>query len=78
MYVASYAWAIPQEDGLHATTGEPFVWALGVLPIFASFCSLGFIWGVAIAVRRQWQSGRLWLSAACIWVIAVAIDFAHH
>jgi hypothetical protein len=78
VYVSSYAWAIPQEHGLHATTGEPFVWALGVLPIWALFFSLDLIWGVVIAIRRQWHSGRLWLSAACIWVVAVAIDFAHH
>jgi hypothetical protein len=78
VYASSHGWAIPQEHGLQTTTGEPFVWALYVLPIWALFCSLDLIWGAIIAVRRQWHSGRLWLSAACIWLIAAAIDFTHH
>jgi hypothetical protein len=78
VFVASHSWAIPQEHGLHPTTGEPFVWALYVLPIWALFSTLDLIWGVVIASRKQWRNGRFWLAAACIWVIAVTIDFAHH
>ena len=78
VYVSSHGWAIRQEHGLQATTGEPFVWALYVLPIWALFCSLDLIWGAVIAIRRKWHSGRLWLSATCVWLIAVAIDFTHH
>lgn len=76
--VASHSWAIPQEHGLNATTGEPFVWALYVLPIWALFSSLDLIWGAIIAVRRQWRNGRLWLIATCIWLVAAVFDFAHH
>jgi hypothetical protein len=79
VYVSSHGWEIAREHGLQATTtGEPFVWALYVLPIWALFGSLDLIWGAAIAIRRQWHSGRLWLSAAFIWLIAAAIDFTHH
>lgn len=38
--LASHSWAIPEERELHSTTGEPFVWALYVLPIFALFAVL--------------------------------------
>ena len=76
--LASNSWAIPQERGLNATTGEPFVWALYVVPIWVLFSSLDLIWGAIIAVRRQWRSGRLWLIATCVWLVAAVFDFAHH
>lgn len=75
---ASLSWAIPQEKGLHSQTGEPFVWAAGVIPIFAIFFLVNVGWGVLILVRRQWRSGYLWLLTAFIWLLAVVIDFAHH
>ena len=78
LLVASYGWAIPQERGWHATTGEPFIWALGVMPVWAVFSLLNLSWGAIVAARRQWRSGRLLLVTACVWVIAVVIDFAHH
>jgi hypothetical protein len=76
--LASRSWVIPQERGLHSETGEPFVWALFVMPIFAVFLLANVIWGVFILVRRQWRSGYLWLLTALMWLVAAAIDFAHH
>jgi hypothetical protein len=35
--LASRSWAIPQERGLHSETGEPFVWAFSVMPVFTIF-----------------------------------------
>jgi hypothetical protein len=78
LVLASHSWAMPQERGLHATTGEPFVWALGVVPVWLVFGLLNLIWGTFILVRRHWRSGRLWFLTASIWLIAVAVDFAHH
>lgn len=78
LIASSYSWALPQERGLHAVTGEPFVWALYVLPIWAFFCLLDLIWGGVIVARRQWGSGRIWLITPCVWLVAMAIDFTHH
>ena len=75
---ASLSWAIPQEKGLHSQTGEPFIWAAGVIPIFAIFFVVNATWGGIILIRRQWPSGYLWLLTALIWLFAAAIDFAHH
>jgi hypothetical protein len=62
----------------HSETAEPFILALGVLPIFAVFSVLNVTWGAFILARPQWRGGRLWLLAALIWSVAVGIDFAHH
>jgi hypothetical protein len=75
---ARNSWAIPQESGLHATTGEPFVWALYVLPIWIFFSLVDLIWVSTIAVHRSWKDGRIWAAAIFIWIIAVVIDFSHH
>jgi isoprenylcysteine carboxyl methyltransferase (ICMT) family protein YpbQ len=76
--LASLSWAIPQERGLHSQTGEPFVWASAVIPIFTIFFVVNVVWGGLILVRRQWRSGYLWLLTALIWLVAIVIDFAHH
>jgi hypothetical protein len=78
LIASSYSWALPQERGLTSMTGEPFIWALGVLPIWALFFLLNLIWGAIITARPQWRSGRLWLVAGCIWLVSVAVDFAHY
>lgn len=75
---ASFSWAIPGEKGLDSTTGEPFIWAIAVLPVFAIALFMNVSWGVMILRRRQWSSGRLWLFVVMIWLVAIAIDFAHH
>jgi len=76
--VASRSWAVPQERGLNAATGEPFIWALYVVPIWALFSSLDLVWGTIIAIRRQWRSGRFWLIATGVWLVAAVFDFTHH
>lgn len=76
--LASHAWAIPQERGLHSQTAEPFIWFLFVAPIFAVFFVVNVIWGVLILVSRQWLRGYFWLLTALIWLLAAVIDFVHH
>jgi hypothetical protein len=79
LYRASPSWAIPAERelGLHSTTGEPFIWFVGILPVVAVFFVLNVTWG-ALILRRRWRSGRLWLLATACWLVAVWVDFAHH
>jgi len=80
LVAVSLNWAIPQERelGLHSTTGEPFIWALGALPILAVFTLLNLAWGAYICFKKRWRSGYFWLMTAAVWLIAVWIDFAHH
>jgi hypothetical protein len=74
------SWVIPEERaaGIHSVTGEPFVWFVAVLPFVIGFGLLNAFWGVGICVWKKWRSGYFWFAAALIWLIAVAIDFAHH
>jgi hypothetical protein len=58
--------------------GEPFVWVLFVLPIFAIFALVNLFWGAHICSKRRWRNGYLWLMAAAVWLIAACVDFAHH
>lgn len=78
VFRASVSWAIPQERGLNAITGEPFIWFAATLPVVAVFFVLNLGWGAMIAARRYWRSGRFWLLAALCWLVAVWVDFAHH
>lgn len=78
LLAASRSWAIPEQRGLHSQTGEPFVWACFVLPIWALYLLLNLTWGAAILVRREWRNSALWLAMALIWLAALGIDFAHH
>ncbi len=80
LWAVSPSWAIPEEraQGVYSVTGEPYVWALGALPILAGFGLLNLVWGGYICVKRKWPSGYLWLTTSVIWLIAVWLDFAHH
>jgi len=78
LIASSYSWALPAEKGVNGTTGEPFVWALGVLPIWAIFLMVNLIWAGILVTRKQWRSGRFWLVTCGIWLLSVAVDFAHH
>jgi hypothetical protein len=80
LVLASRAWAIPEERalGLNSTTGEPFVWAISVFPIYAVFLLLNCVWGIRLLRRHDWRSGRFWIATFGLWVGAVVIDFAHH
>jgi hypothetical protein len=75
---ASHGWVISQEREFHSVTGEPYVWAFYVFPIWAVFLLLNLVWGAFVVARRQWRSGLWWLTAIQIWLVAMAIDFAHH
>lgn len=73
------SWVIPEERaaGIHTVTGEPIVWAVGVLPFVVGFGLLNTLWGVCLCVWKKWRSGYFWLATALIWLVAVWIDFAH-
>jgi len=77
---AQHAWIIPEEaaNGIHSITGEPFVWAAFVLPVWIVFLVVNLTWGITILARRRWLQGRIWLMIGFIWIVAVVIDFAHH
>ncbi len=53
---ASRSWAIPQERGLNSTTGEPFVWALFVVPIFAVFAVVNLLGGGTSSPREDGEA----------------------
>ena len=78
LLAVSPSWMRPEEKGLNSITGEPFVWAISALPIYAIFFFLDLIWGFFIVSQRQWRIGRLWVLVALIWLVAIAVDFAHH
>jgi hypothetical protein len=61
---------------LRRLTGEPFVWFAGILPVVAVFFVLNSAW-VAL-IRLYWLSGRFWLLAVVLWLVAVSVDFGHH
>ena len=42
------------------------------------FLLLNVTWGAFIFARKEWRTSLLWLSTIPIWLVAVAIDFAHH
>ena len=78
--LASRAWVIRQEceAGLNSITGEPIVWFISIAPVIAIFFLLNLGWGTIILKRRQWKIGRMWLTAAAIWIAVTIIDFSHH
>ena len=73
-------WKIPEEvaAGINVTTGEPFIWALSILPIVATFFVINVAWGASILRHRRWRAGCYWVLAVFIWLGAVIIDFRHH
>ena len=77
---SSLSWAIPQEReaGINSITAEPFIWSMAVLPIWTFFLLLNLIWAAIIVRRKQWRDARLWAATACVWLVGVVVDFAHH
>jgi hypothetical protein len=77
---ASPAWRISQEGaaGLDSITGEPFVWAINVFPIWIIFAVLNTSWAAVLLTRREWRSARIWVLTLIFWLTAATIDFAHH
>ncbi len=78
VWLTSYSWILPQEKGLNSTTGEPFLWAMAVVPTLTVALLIDVPWGVVILKKKHWSSGRLLLSVGVIWIIAITIDFMHH
>jgi len=65
--------------GLHpAATGDAIIWTLIVLLVCACFFALNVGWGTVILCYRQWRSGRPWLAAFLIWLIAFTIGYFYH
>ncbi|RXS98092.1 hypothetical protein ESZ00_01890 [Silvibacterium dinghuense] len=80
LVAASHGWVIPAERdaGIHAVTGEPFVWFAAIAPVLALFLLTNLIWVIVISVRRQWKHSRMWFLGFPIWITAIIVDFAHH
>jgi hypothetical protein len=80
LLAASKAWVIPSEceAGIHATSGEPFVWFLSIVPIVAALLLLNLVWGIVLLRRRHPNTGRICFAIAAFWTIAAMIDFSHH
>lgn len=76
LFASSHGWVDPRTPDV--VTGEPFIWAMAVFPIWGFFILLNLTWGTFVVVRKQWRSGRVWLLTIPIWAVAAAIDFAHH
>ena len=78
--LASLAWAITAERaaGSDSVTGEPFVWAMAVFPVWGIFLLANIIWAIIAHQRGQRVRTMSWLVVLIGWVIAVVIDFAHH
>lgn len=76
LWAASHGWVKPEEREF--VSGEPFIWFLSVLPVCVVFFLLNLGWAAFILARKQWRIGIFWLVLIPIWLVAVAIDFAHH
>jgi hypothetical protein len=78
--MAHYAWAIPEERaaGIYTVTGEPFIWALGVLPVWAVFLLLDGVWAVVIIRRRPRRGSLSFALVLALWVMAYVVDYIHH
>jgi hypothetical protein len=78
--LASRAWAIPEERaaGIYAVTGEPFIWALSVFPIWGLFLIINLAWAAFVIRGARWRTGLVWLLTLSIWIAGAAIDFYHH
>jgi hypothetical protein len=80
LWGAAHAWAIPAERaaGINSVTGEPFVWAMFVFPVWAAFLLLNGVWiGVAAARRQRRQLAPI-LVVIAMWACAIVVDYAHH
>ncbi len=76
---ASQTWVAPQEKGMNTTApGDALVWGAFALPLFAAFFILNLVWGFLIVFQRRWRTGRLWLTALIVWIIAIVVDVLRH
>jgi hypothetical protein len=80
LWMAHYAWAIPAERAasISTTTSEPFIWTIGVLPVWALFLVINLAWAVAIVLRRP-RTGAVALALVlAMWGAAYVVDYVHH
>ena len=77
---ASAGWRDPFDSvtGVDSTAGEPFIWALSIAPVVATFLLVNLVWVAAALVVRGRPRRRYWLAAAAVWAVALAVDFGHH
>src|SRR6476646_8722511 len=75
---ASQAWVNPEQGGSDNLAAEPIVWAVRAVPVFFAFNLINVIWGIAMLARVQGRSGQLYATVWLVWIIAIAVDFAHH
>jgi hypothetical protein len=75
---ASLSWRIPREHGMVPITGEPFVWALAVVPVLGVFLLADIVWGVLLLRDRESKRRLWWLITTVVWLVAIGIDFSRH
>ena len=80
LWRAHYGWANPEARalGIDPVLGEPFIWAMGVLPVWALFLAANTAWAATIVFRRPQRGGIPFALVSVLWVVAVIVDFAHH
>jgi hypothetical protein len=81
LWRASAAWAIPaeREAGITTVTGEPFIWALAVAPVWGVFGVVNACWAfAALTSPSRRRDAWVLLALSAVWAVAVVVDFAHH
>jgi hypothetical protein len=80
---ASCCWIEPQlKDEPGASGGAAFVWALGALPILASFVLADLGWALVAEIRRPAKQRLQALAAPILlligWAAIFTFDYVHH
>ena len=83
LFHASRFWADPTLQSISgAGAGDPIVWALDALPIFAFFLFANALLGLGSLIvrwkRGTWPVNRWYLAVLPIWGVALWIDNSHH
>jgi len=79
LVAASMGWSRPEEYGTNATSGEPFIWMMGAVPVFIIFFLINAIWGFSLF--RKTNESRAWKLYSLVmvaWICAVLLDFSRH
>ncbi len=80
LWRAHYSWMDPRERaaGVDSVTGEPFIWAMGVLPVWALYFVLNASWAVTMILRRPRRGALPFAVVLALWIVAFLVDRAHH
>ena len=80
LWLAHYGWANPEARalGIDSVLGEPFIWGMGVVPVWALCLAVNTAWAATIVFRRPQRGGIPFALVSVLWVVAVIVDFAHH